>query len=141
MNKHEVNRLGIQILERWASEAGFDVQTQRTARVSIDGDESRLAIVKATTVPGFRVVEPEYDSGSLIHVRIGKEDGGTYPETEIAVLDVHTAWDLANLASDFDPNRHDSYHWNYRSVPVEAIVQPLTARTPLELGDLLAAVR
>lgn len=114
---------------------------QRTARVSIDGDESRLGIVKATTGSGFRVVEPEYDSGSLIQVRIGEEDGGSNPRTEIVVIDVHTAWGLPAMCRSFDPSVHDQFNWARRTKRLDRILGPLTARTPLELGDLLAAVR
>ncbi|WP_420879140.1 hypothetical protein [Rhodococcus sp. (in: high G+C Gram-positive bacteria)] len=141
MNTYEINEVGVQIFERWASEAGFDVQTSRSARVAIDGDESKLAIVKATTASGFRVVRPECDSGALIQVRIGEEDGGSNPRTEIVVIDVHTAWGLPAMCRSFDPSVHDQFNWARRTKRLDRILGPLTARTPLELGDLLAAVR
>lgn len=142
MGPREVNTIGIEILREWARQVGHDVREVRTARVAIDGDESKLAVV-ATAYQGlgFRVVRPDHDTGVHIQVRVGRERGGAWPTTEIVILDADYAWKLPKICGMELAATDTEYNFKTYPPKLESILAPCTARDPFDLADRLAACR
>lgn len=139
MSTAQVVEHGTAILLDWIRTSGHTAELVRSSRLAIDGDVVRLAIIStALHGKGFRVQRPEQDTAIHIQVCVGEGDGGSWPVTEIVVLDVDYAWQLPGICGRSVHQGCTEHNFATRTPELDRLLRPFVTRTPLELGDRLA---